>query len=278
MNVPPDIDPILGVLKPIFPDPPDIALVLGSGLGAFADELGDSRSIYTKDIPGYPHSTVPGHEGAVISGCLADKRLICFQGRVHLYEGYSVEEVVLPIRVAYELGARTLIVTNAAGGINPHLEPGSLMLIIDHIDTQFCRRVKPEVMGQYAPLLIERQRFFNAPSPYSGRLIDLAKVVALEAGISLLPGVLGAHLGPSYETPAEVRMQQIMGVDAACMSTVAEAAEGARLGMEVVGISCITNRAAGLSDGSLDHSEIIEVAARTRSKFIALLKGIIARL
>jgi purine-nucleoside phosphorylase len=278
LNVLPDINPILSVLKPIFPDPPEIALVLGSGLGVFVEELEETRSIATKDLPRYPQSTVSGHQGAVISGRFAGKRLICFQGRIHLYEGYRVEEVVLPVRVAHGVGAHTLILTNAAGGIQPNLEPGSLMLITDHIDQQFRRRVNPELVEGQAPFRHERQRFFEFSSPYSDRLIDLARAAALEEGVPLFSGVLGAHLGPSYETPAEVRMQQVMGVDAACMSTVAEAAEAARLGMEVMGISCITNRAAGLSEAPLDHADVIEVAARIRDKFMALLKRIIAGL
>jgi purine-nucleoside phosphorylase len=278
VNVPPVINPILGVLNSILPDPPEIALVLGSGLGVFVDELKETRSVATKDLPGYPRSTVSGHQGAVVSGQFAGKRLVCFQGRVHLYEGYCVEEVVLPVRVAHGVGALTLILTNAAGGIHPDLEPGSLMLITDHIDQQFRRRIHSELVEGQVPLRHERQRFFESSSPYSDRLIDLARAAALEEGIPLFSGVLGAHLGPSYETPAEVLMQRIMGVDAACMSTVAEAAEAARLGMEVMGISCITNRAAGLSDAPLDHADVIEVAARVRDKFMALLKRIIAGL
>lgn len=272
-----DLSPILATLGHLFPDPPEIAVVLGSGLGDFGDQLENSRRIFTADLPGYPQSTVPGHQGAVLSGRLVGKRLICFQGRIHLYEGYRVEEVVLPVRVAAELGAKTLILTNAGGGINPHLEPGSLMLIVDQVDLQFRSRVRPVDGEKHTPLRIERERFFSA-SPYSDRLIAVTKAAALAKGIGLYPGVLGALLGPSYETPAEVRMERRIGVDAACMSTVAEAAEGARLGMGVLGISCITNRAAGLAGAPLNHSEVIEVASRVKDQFIILIREIIRRI
>ncbi|TKJ41285.1 purine-nucleoside phosphorylase [candidate division LCP-89 bacterium B3_LCP] len=274
----PDVSTITAAVKPIFPNPPEIAMVLGSGLGTFADQLEDRRAVLTQDIPNYPQSTVAGHKGAVISGKLHGKRLICFQGRIHLYEGYSVDQIVLPIRLARELGAKRLILTNAAGGINQHLEPGSLMLIRDHIDLQFRRRIRPGLRESNTPLDIERQPLFVQPTPYSADLRKIAKSVALQLGIGLFPGVLSALTGPSYETPAEVRMQGIMGGDAACMSTVAEAIEGARLGMDVLGISCITNRAAGLHHAPLNHEEVIEVAARVKDDFIALLEGIIEKI
>jgi purine-nucleoside phosphorylase len=270
-----ELSQVLTLLSPLFPSPPAIALVLGSGLGDFAEELEEAKRISTSDLPGYPHSTVQGHQGAIISGIWAGKQLICFQGRIHLYEGYSVEQVVLPIQIAAALGTHTLILTNAAGGINRHLAPGTLMLITDHIDLQFRRRVMGRINNN---LLGERQSAFPAGEIYTLRLRKLAQQAALNQNITLFPGVLGALTGPSYETPAEVEMERRLGVDAACMSTVAEAAEAARLGMDVMGISCITNRAAGLQDTPLNHTEVIETAARVKEDFIRLLKAIIEQL
>ncbi|MCX6640940.1 MAG: purine-nucleoside phosphorylase [bacterium] len=274
------LDPtqILTSLSPLFPLPPEIALILGSGLGDFADELEGAKRLSTSDLPGYPQSTVPGHQGAIISGTWAGKRLVCFQGRVHLYEGYSVDQVILPVQIAAKLGAQTLILTNASGGINRHLEPGSLMLITDSIDLQFRRRHPVEQDLRFAAVQYERQPFFPIGETFSPRLRRLAQAAALKEGLALFPGVLGAMTGPSYETPAEVEMERRLGVDAACMSTVAEAAEAARLGLEVLGISCITNRAAGLQDTPLNHAEVIETAARVRGNFIKLLKAIIERI
>jgi len=269
----PHAESVLKILEPLFPEPPQIALILGSGLGDFARRLRNSQRILTEDIPGYPHSTVPGHAGAIISGELAGKRLVCFQGRIHLYEGYPVETVVFPVQVAAALGAKILILTNASGGIHRNLEPGSLMLIEDQVDLQF--RPRSIVGAKHAsPLPITRERIYDEGSPYSLRLMEAAESAALRKKIKLHRGVLGALTGPSYETPAEVRMWMRLGVDAACMSTAAEAAEGARLGMEVLGISCITNRAAGLNDKPLDHAEVIVVANRVKKTFAKLLTEI----
>lgn len=270
-----DISKITEVLRPLFPYPPDVALVLGSGLGDFAKTLENRREVLTAELPDYPRSTVPGHVGAIVTGEIAGKKLLCFQGRIHLYEGYSVEEIVLPIRLAAQSGVRILILTNAAGGISRHLHPGSLMLIEDQIDLQFRRKVDPRAGREGMPRKFERGRMFSDGVPFSERLMRIAEGAALEMGIQIRRGVLGALLGPSYETPAEVRMWSLIAVDAACMSTVAEAAEGAHLGMEVLGISCITNRAAGLSGAPLDHAEVIEVANRVKSVFETLLKAII---
>jgi len=269
-----NLNNILRLLRPLFPEPPQIALILGSGLGDFAKRLKDARRISTQQLPRYPQSTVPGHAGAIIGGELAGKRLVCFQGRVHLYEGYPVETVVFPVQVAAALGAKILILTNASGGIHWHLEPGSLMLFEDQVDLQFRSR---SLVGarRAVPLPNGRARIFSDGSPYSLRLMKVAENAALQKRIKLHRGVLGALTGPSYETPAEVRMWRQIGVDAACMSTAAEAAEGARLGMEVLGISCITNRAAGLSGKPLDHAEVIEVAQQVKKTFAKLLIEVI---
>jgi purine-nucleoside phosphorylase len=268
-----ELTAILEVLRPIFPQPPQIAVTLGSGLGDFADTLQEVQKVFTSELPGYPQSTVPGHRGCVISGKLHGKPLICFQGRIHLYEGYTVEQITLPVRVARSLGADLLILTNASGGISDHLDAGSLMLITDQIDLQFRRRTRPNDFSM--PMTIERERWFSTRSPYDEPLQQIAVEAALKQRIPLARGTLGALLGPSYETPAEVRMERLLGADAACMSTVAEAAEGSRLGMNVLGISCITNKASGLPGSSLDHQEVIETAARVKGQFIALLDEII---
>jgi purine-nucleoside phosphorylase len=257
----------LDALQSLFHEPPQIALVLGSGLGDFADDLENARRIYTKDIPGYPLSTVEGHAGALVAGEIAGKRLVCFQGRIHLYEGYPVKTVLFPVNLAAALGAKILILTNAAGGIHRHLPPGSLMLIEDHINLQFRSRIH----NPGEPIL-------TVGTPYSERLMDLARNAAIKVQIPLSCGVLGAMTGPSYETPAEVRMWARLGVDAACMSTAPEASEGARLGLEVLGISCITNRAAGLSGKPLDHAEVIATAQRVKGEFKTLLREIIKAL
>jgi purine-nucleoside phosphorylase len=262
-----DINIILDTLRPLCPQPPQIVLVLGSGLGDFADDLEKARRISTRDIPGYPISTVEGHTGAIVAGEIAGKRLVCFQGRVHFYEGYPPEAVLFPVNLAAALGAKVLILTNAAGGIHRHLHPGSLMLIEDHINLQFRNR-------QRHP----GESLQTVGTPYSERLLELAQRAALQARIPLHCGVLGALTGPSYETPAEVRMWVRLGADAACMSTAPEATEGARLGLEVMGISCITNRAAGLSGNKLDHAEVIATANRVKVQFQRLLREIIIAL
>ncbi|RJP81836.1 MAG: purine-nucleoside phosphorylase [Candidatus Zixiibacteriota bacterium] len=259
----------LDCLRPLFPQPPRIALVLGSGLGDFAEELEQARRMNTALIPGYPRSTVAGHTGAVVTGEVAGRPVVCFQGRVHLYEGYAVEQVILPVQIAAGLGAQILILTNASGGVHRHLAPGSLMAIEDQVDLQFRRRVFPDWRM--------RQPRFCA-SPFSERLITLAQATALEERIYLHQGVLGALTGPSYETPAEVRMWQRLDIDAVCMSTVAEASEAARLGLETLGLSCITNKAAGLSDRPLDHQEVIETANWVKDDFKRLLRAVIARM
>jgi len=268
------LDKIVKSVQHLFAEPPKVAVILGSGLGGFADELESPAKISTSEIAGYPRSTVPGHEGFIISGRLHGKRIVCFQGRIHLYEGYEVEQVILPVQLAASLGARRLIITNASGGINEHLSPGSLMLITDQINFQFRRRVAPERI----PLTSERFSSFPDSSPYSAKLQKLALDTAVQQKIHLFPGTLGAVLGPTYETPAEIKMLRHIGADATSMSTVAEAAEAARLGMKVLGISCVTNKAAGLPGSTLDHDDVIAVADRVRDDFIRLLKSIIKRI
>jgi purine-nucleoside phosphorylase len=251
---------------------PKIAIILGSGLGGFAELLQDSNMIPAADLPGYPISTVPGHKGRLVFGKLDGVEVAAIQGRVHYYEGHPLSIVTLPVRLLHALGVQVLIVTNASGGISPRLKPGDLMLIDDHVN----------LMGT-TPLVgwiptDEVNRFVDMGRAYSPKLNHLTEKVALELGIPLRRGVLGVLTGPSYETPAEVRMQAILGCDAACMSTVPEVIVAKSLGMTIMGISCITNQAAGLSDGPLNHEEVQEIAAKVAPKFQALIRTLIIRI
>jgi purine-nucleoside phosphorylase len=258
-------------LEHIFPWRPQTALILGSGLGAFADELQDAVAVSTKELEGYPQSTVLGHAGRIVLGKVKQAKVLCFQGRIHLYEGYTPHEVTLPVRIAHHFGCQTLIVTNAAGGIDPHLEPGDLMLIEDHINLQFRNPLRDHDLET-------EERFVDMSEPYDRGLMELAMEVALAQGITLKRGVLGAILGPSYETPAEVGMLSHLGADAACMSTVPEVILANALGLRVLGISCITNPAAGVSPTPLRHNEVQAVAARVSQRFRTLLTAILEKL
>lgn len=262
---------ILQQLENRFPLRPQVALILGSGLGAFADELEDAVSVSTRELEGYPQSTVPGHAGRIAVGKIEQSVVLCFQGRIHLYEGYTLEQVTLPVQIAHHLGCDKLIVTNASGGIDRHLKPGDLMLIEDHINLQF----RSPLRGRE---LEADKRFVDMSEPYDRELMDLAFQTALEVGIQLKRGVLGAVLGPTYETPAEVRMLARMGASAGCMSTIPEVIHARALGLRVLGISCITNPAAGISPEPLQHSDVQEMAAKVSGRFRALLRAILKKL
>ncbi len=250
---------------------PTAAIVLGSGLGGLADDLEQPTTIPYREVPGFPASTVAGHAGALIAGQLAGHHVIALSGRFHVYEGHDVRLAAFPARVAYALGARTLIVSNAAGGINTAWQPGDLMLIRDHINLMFRN---PLIGG------VERGdvRFPDMSAPYDSALADLAKAVAAEQGILLREGVYAALLGPSYETRAEVRMLGVLGADAVGMSTVPEVIAARALGMRVLGISCITNLACGLSDTPISHAEVLDITARAAGTFRRLVRGVVARL
>jgi purine-nucleoside phosphorylase len=248
---------------------PDVALVLGSGLGAFADTLAGAVGIPYADIPGMPVSAVPGHAGRLVIGAAEGLRCVVMQGRVHLYEGYDASEVVFGLRLMVGLGARVVIVTNAAGGVNPALEPGDLMLIEDHLNlTGRNPLVGPndETLGP---------RFPDMSEAYDPVLRRVARAVAAELGIPLRSGVYASVLGPSYETPAEIRMMQRLGADAVGMSTVLETIAARHAGARVLGISCITNKGAGLSRHVLSHAEVQQTADRVRDRFVGLLRGVL---
>jgi purine-nucleoside phosphorylase len=250
---------------------PAAVLVLGSGLGGLAEEIGDPVRIPYTGIPAFPRSTVAGHAGALVAGTWEGVEVVAMQGRFHLYEGWDPAAVALPIRVLRALGAETLVLTNAAGGVRPGLQPGDLMLIEDHIN--FMGR-NPLV----GPVFEGELRFPDMSTPYDAEYRAAARAVAEEQGVALEEGVYAAVLGPSYETPAEVRMLGRLGADAVGMSTVPEVIVARALGMKVLAFSCITNLAAGLGQESLSHDEVMEVGARVRDRLAGLVRGVLPRI
>jgi len=250
--------------------PADVGLILGSGLGGFADTLENAESVSTRDLPGYPQSTVAGHAGRIVIGNVGKTRVAAFQGRVHLYEGYPPEVVVTPVRVAQALGCKTLIVTNASGAFTRRFSPGDLLLIEDHINLQFRNPIHA--------LWEEGLRIPDTCYFYDTELCELTERVAIEEKISLKRGTLAALLGPTYETRAEARMLARLGADAGCMSTIPEVLMAAALGMRVLGISCVTNWAPNIGESTLDHDDVQRVAAQAGEKFSRLLRTILARL
>lgn len=251
---------------------PRVALVLGSGLGAFADTLSDIVRVPYAQLEGMPRSAVPGHAGNFVLGRSAAHEIIAMQGRVHMYEGYSAEEVVMGVRLMVALGARTLIVTNAAGGIRVGPNSGRLMLIEDHLNlTGHNCLVGPNDARLGA-------RFPDMSDAYDPELRALASQVAARLGVALESGVYAGLLGPNYETPAEIRMLATLGAHAVGMSTVQEVIAARHMGARVLGISCITNLAAGLSPHKLSHAEVEATALAMRAEFSRLLTGVIAEL
>lgn len=250
---------------------PVAALILGSGLGGLADRISDAQRIPFGQIPGFPSATVAGHAGVLISGELAGRSVLALAGRFHMYEGHAAALAAFPTRVLAALGAKTLIVSNAAGGIQPSLIPGDLMLIRDHINFMF----RNPLIG---PAGRDEPRFPDMSSPYDDDLRALARQVAREERIALAEGVYCGLLGPTYETAAEVRMLSFLGADAVGMSTVPEVIVANVLGMKVLGVSCVTNMACGLSTTPITHNEVIETTARVAAKFERLVSGVVARL
>ncbi len=251
---------------------PRVGLILGSGLGAFAETLAGSVAIPYEEIPGWPSSTVEGHAGRLVVGTHVGTPVAIMQGRVHLYEGYEPWEVVFPVRVLSLLGCNALIVTNAAGAINRDFAAGELMLITDHINfqgTTACLGTNLDELGD---------RFFDMTYAYDREYLDVARAAAAAAGISLREGVYAAVLGPAYETPAEIRMLETLGADAVGMSTVPEVTAASHAGLRVVGISCLSNMAAGVLDARIDHDEVMETAARVRGAFTGLVDELVSRI
>ncbi|MFS8637518.1 MAG: purine-nucleoside phosphorylase [Gemmatimonadota bacterium] len=250
---------------------PRVMLVLGSGLGPLADELEDAVRIPYAEIPGFAPVTAEGHKGVFVAGTLEGVECLALQGRYHLYEGHPPEAVTLPVRVGAALGARTLIVTNAAGGLDPTFRAGDLMIIQDHINLMW----RNPLIG---PALDGEARFPDMSEPYDGELRRIAEEVASERGIRVVRGVYAALAGPSYETPAEIRMLRRFGADAVGMSTVPEVLVARALGIRVLGISLITNLAAGLSAQPLSHEEVLQAGVAAAGRFASLVRGVLLRI
>ena len=251
---------------------PEVALILGSGLGNFANDIEIVDTIEYSDIEGFPVSTVKGHAGRFVFGYVEKTPVVIMQGRVHYYEGYSMADVVLPTRLMGMMGARKLLLTNAAGGANKSFKAGDLMLITDHITT-----------GVPSPLIgpnIEElgTRFPDMSEVYSKRLRDVIRSCAKDCNIDLKEGVYVQFTGPNYETPAEVRLAQMWGGDAVGMSTACEAMAARHMGLEVCGISCITNMAAGISEVPLNHKEVQETADKVAKEFKALVAKVVVNM
>ena len=259
-------------LRDRMPGKPDVAVVLGSGLGDFADGLAEGRALAYGNIPHWPATSVVGHSGRLVSGTLGGRRVLALAGRVHFYEGHAMSTVTFATRVLGTLGIRNLILTNAAGGIDVALKPGTLMVMDDHINLLGTNPLVGANEDRFGP------RFADMSEVYSARLRGLAAAAGAALGIPLAHGVYVAVHGPSYETPAEIRYLRTIGADAVGMSTVPEALVARHMGMEVLGISCITNAAAGVLPQPLVHDEVMEVARRVRASFAALLEGVIGGL
>jgi purine-nucleoside phosphorylase len=250
---------------------PVAAIVLGSGLGGLAQQIAEPTRIPYGEIPGFPIATVPGHAGELIAGTLAGRPVFALAGRFHLYEGHDVRLAAFPARVVHALGARTLIVSNAAGGVNPGFIAGDLMLIRDHINLMF----RNPLVGALEEGDV---RFPDMSNAYDRELGDLAAAQARSRGLNLREGVYAALLGPTYETAAEVKMLGVLGADAVGMSTVPEVIVARALGMRVLGVSCITNLACGLTAAPITHAEVLESTARAAAGFQSLIAGVVSQL
>ena len=251
---------------------PAIGVVLGSGLGAFADELSDRTVIPYAEIPGWPVSTAVGHAGKLVIGNLDALPVAVMSGRPHLYEGYSPAQVVFPVRVLRAFGVRSMVFTNAAGGINSSLEQGGLVLISDHINLQGSN----PLTGPNDDLL--GPRFPDMSETYSRQYREISKSVAVELCIFMPEGVYAGMLGPSYETPAEIRFLRTIGADLVGMSTVAEAIAANHMGMKVLAVSCVTNMAAGLGERKLNHEEVLETGAAVGETLVKFLRMVLPRM
>jgi purine-nucleoside phosphorylase len=248
---------------------PRIAVVLGSGLGGFADDFDEAVAIPYEEIPGFVRSTAQGHAGQLVIGKVNSIPVLAMQGRVHYYEGYSLEEVTFPVRVFKLLDIKTLVLTNAAGGINVQLTQGALMMISDHLNLMGVNPLRGPNDERFGP------RFPDMSAVYSPELQELVIEEAKAINVEVRRGIYGALSGPSYETPAEIHLLRALGADAVGMSTVPEAIVARHMGMEVLGISCITNMAAGISDEPINHEEVMATGDRVRATFTELLQRVI---
>jgi purine-nucleoside phosphorylase len=249
---------------------PRIAVVLGSGLGGFADDFEEAAGIPYEDIPGFVRSTAQGHAGRLVIGKIDSVPVLAMQGRVHYYEGYSLEEVTFPVRTFGLLGVKTLVLTNAAGGINVQLTQGALMVISDHVNLMGVNPLRGPNDERFGP------RFPDMTAVYSPELQELVVDEAKAIGVEVRRGIYGALSGPSYETPAEIHLLRNLGADAVGMSTVPEAIVARHMGLDVLGISCITNMAAWISDEPINHEEVMATGDRVRETFSELLRRVIS--
>ena len=247
---------------------PKVALVLGSGLGGFADELAGAVRIPYSKIPNFPQSTAVGHAGQLVLGTVEGIEVVAMQGRVHLYEGYSAKDVAFPVRVFARMGVKAIVLTNAAGGIQKEFTQGRLVVITDHINLQGVNPLYGPNNESVGP------RFPDMTTAYDAKFRSLAFAEGRRLGLNLGEGVYAALAGPSYETPAEIRYLRTIGADLVGMSTVPEVIAARHSGIRVLGISCVTNPAAGVVDRPLDHKEVLEVAERVKGQFAALLRGV----
>ena len=249
-----------------------IAVVLGSGLGGFADELANATRIPYADIPEFPRSTAIGHAGTLVIGEAANVPVVAMQGRVHLYEGYTPQQVAFPMQVFASMGVQAVVLTNAAGGINVSYSQGALVAIRDHINLQGHNPLVGPNDDRVGP------RFPDMTDAYDPVLRAIAAEEASRAGIDLHEGIYAAMLGPSYETPAEIRYLRAIGADLVGMSTVPEVIAARHMGMAVLAISCVTNMAAGMTGEKINHEEVLETGARVRGKFLTLLRAVLPRI
>jgi purine-nucleoside phosphorylase len=260
----PGVQNALAHVQKLYGTEPVLGFILGSGLGSFAEEVDDPIVIPTPEIPDYPVSTVPGHAGKLVCGDIDGVPVVIVQGRVHAYEGYPLERVVFPTRLLAALGTKAMVVTNASGSTYDELHPGELMAIRDQVNLMGVNPLVGQSWGF--------DRFPDMSRAYDPDLIDVMKQTAEQAGIPLKEGVVGAMIGPTYETRSEVRLLRTIGVDAACMSTIPEVIAAARLKLRVAGVSCITNYATGVSNRAHSHEEVVEVAGRAEKTFRRLLR------
>ena len=269
MNLNQRINDAAQYIKARITEAPSIGLILGSGLGDFADGLENRVVIPFAEIPDFPQPTVEGHAGAFVIGSCQGKTVVALQGRIHYYEGHPQQVITIPVRVMALLGVKQIVLTNACGGVNLNFAPGDLMLISDHINYSGSNPLIGQNLDQFGP------RFPDLSNVYTKELRTKIRKVAEENSIALRQGVYVMYSGPNYETPAEIRMFRMMGADAVGMSTVPEAIVAAHCGMDVVGISCITNMAAGVLPQKLNHQEVVETAALVHDKFQKLLTLVI---
>jgi purine-nucleoside phosphorylase len=251
---------------------PQVAVVLGSGLGAFADTLDNPKVIPYHDIPGWPQSTAVGHAGKMVAGMVSGVPVIALAGRAHLYEGYTAQQAVYGVRALAKVGVKSIVLTNAAGGVNPAFGPGTLVLISDHINLQGQNPLIGPNDDSLGP------RFPDMSEAYSKRYREIARAAATEMGLEMPEGVYAALSGPNYETPAEIRYLRAIGADLVGMSTVPETIAANHMGLKVLGISCVTNAAAGVIDQKLDHKEVLEVGERMKGTMVELLRRVSPRL